>query len=419
MLPRFCSRIGGHPLARIPASGPGDEIVTQPVYVHNSGRVRGWGQAVEEQYQNLKTRIFQDFMQAVMRLVLLLLGLWVCAKIFSPFASIMLWALILAVTLYPVHLRLRSALKGSDSRAGTVIAVIGLLVLGVPTVLLGLSLVDHLADLLQQYKAGTLTVTPPNESVKDWPVIGPKLYEGWLAASENLEAVLVDHGEQVRALIRRGLGGTTDILGTVGLFLGAIVIAAIMMAYGESGGAAMGRIASTLAGSERGLRLQQLSVATMRSVATGVIGVAVIQALLLGVGFLWAGVPAAGALAAVALIIGIIQLPALLITLPVLGWLWSAGDGGTLMNSVITLYLVVAGLSDGLLKPMLLGRGVDVPMPVVLIGALGGMVSMGMIGLFLGSVILSVGYQLLWAWVDHETQAAPDRDAAASPSPQD
>ena len=121
----------------------------------------------------------------------------------------------------------------------------------------------------------------------------------------------------------------------------------------------------------------------------------------------------------VALIIGIIQLPALLITLPVLGWLWSAGDGGTLMNSVITLYLVVAGLSDGLLKPMLLGRGVDVPMPVVLIGALGGMVSMGMIGLFLGSVILSVGYQLLRAWVDHETQAAPDRDAAASPSPQD
>ena len=282
---------------------------------------------MEQQYQNLKTRISQDFIQAVMRLVLLLLGLWVCAKIFSPFASIMLWALILAVTLYPVHLWLRGSLNGSDSRAGTIIALIGLLVLGVPTVLLGLSLVDHLADLLQQYKAGTLTVSPPAESVREWPLVGPKLYEGWLAASENLEAVLVEHGEQVRALIRRALGGTTDILMTVGLFLGAIVIAAIMMAYGEQGSAAMGRIASTLAGSERGLKLQQLSVATMRSVATGVIGVAVIQALLLGVGFLWAGVPAAGALAVVALIIGIIQLPALLLTLPVLGWLWSSGDG--------------------------------------------------------------------------------------------
>ena len=371
---------------------------------------------MEQQYQNLKTRISQDFMQAVMRLVLLLVGLWVCAKIFSPFASIMLWALILAVTLYPVHLWLRTSLNGSDSRAGTVIAVIGLLVLGVPTVLLGLSLVDHLADLLQQYKAGTLTVSPPAESVREWPLVGPKLYEGWLAASENLEAVLVEHGEQVRALIRRGIGGTTDILGTVGLFLGAIVIAAIMMAYGEQGSAAMGRIASTLAGSERGLKLQQLSVATMRSVATGVIGVAVIQALLLGVGFLWAGVPAAGALAVVALIIGIIQLPALLLTLPVLGWLWSSGDGGTLMNSLITVYLVIAGLSDGVLKPMLLGRGVDVPMPVVLIGALGGMVSMGMMGLFLGSVILSVAYQLLWAWVDHETEVAGADQVIESPS---
>lgn len=371
---------------------------------------------MEQQYQNLKTRISQDFMQAVMRLVLLLVGLWVCAKIFSPFASIMLWALILAVTLYPVHLWLRTSLNGSDSRAGTVIAVIGLLVLGVPTVLLGLSLVDHLADLLQQYKAGTLTVSPPAESVREWPLVGPKLYEGWLAASENLEAVLVEHGEQVRALIRRGIGGTTDILGTVGLFLGAIVIAAIMMAYGEQGSAAMGRIASTLAGSERGLKLQQLSVATMRSVATGVIGVAVIQALLLGVGFLWAGVPAAGALAVVALIIGIIQLPALLLTLPVLGWLWSSGDGGTLMNSLVTVYLVIAGLSDGVLKPMLLGRGVDVPMPVVLIGALGGMVSMGMMGLFLGSVILSVAYQLLWAWVDHETEVAGADQVIESPS---
>ena len=371
---------------------------------------------MEQQYQNLKTRISQDFIQAVMRLALLLLGLWVCAKIFSPFASIMLWALILAVTLYPVHLWLRASLNGSDSRAGTVIALIGLLVLGVPTVLLGLSLVDHLADLLQQYKAGTLTVSPPAESVREWPLVGPKLYEGWLAASENLEAVLVEHGEQVRALIRRALGGTTDILGTVGLFLGAIVIAAIMMAYGEQGSAAMGRIASTLAGSERGLKLQQLSVATMRSVATGVIGVAVIQALLLGVGFLWAGVPAAGALAGVALIIGIIQLPALLLTLPVLGWLWSSGDGGPLMNSLITVYLVIAGLSDGVLKPMLLGRGVDVPMPVVLIGALGGMVSMGMMGLFLGSVILSVAYQLLWAWVDHETEVAGADQVVESPS---
>jgi len=226
--------------------------------------------------------------------------------------------------------------------------------------------------------------------------------------------VLADHGQEVRALVKRGVGGTTDVLSTIGLFLGAIIIAGIMMAYGQPGQAAMSRIADTLVGGSRGSQLQQLSVATMRSVATGVIGVAVIQSLLLGVGFLWADVPAAGVLAVLTLFIGIVQLPALIITLPVLGWLWSSGDGSTAMNGVITVYLIIAGLSDGVLKPMLLGRGVDVPMPVVLIGALGGMVGMGMIGLFLGSVILAVGYQLLWAWVDRETALA-EPDAGAPP----
>ena len=367
---------------------------------------------MEDQYQALKTQLSHDVMQVLLRLVLVLVVLWICARIFAPFSSIMLWALILAVTLYPLHMKLRDSTGWSDGRSASLIAVTGLLLLGVPTVLLGMSLVDHVADMLAQWKAGTLSVQPPSESVQEWPIVGERLYAAWLAASENLEEVLASHGEEVRALIKRAVGGTTDVLGTIGLFLGAIVIAGIMMAYGESGHAAVGRISNTLVGGSRGERLQQLSVATMRSVATGVIGVAVIQALLLGVGFLWAGVPAAGVLAVVTLFIGIIQLPALLITLPVLAWLWSSGDGSTAMNGIITVYLLVAGLSDGVLKPMLLGRGVDVPMPVVLIGALGGMVGMGMIGLFLGSVILAVGYQLLWAWVDRET-AIPEAEPVA------
>jgi len=179
----------------------------------------------------------------------------------------------------------------------------------------------------------------------------------------------------------------------------------------------MKRIAVTLVGDARGEELQILSVATTRSVATGVIGVAVIQSLLLGIGFLWAEVPAAGVLAVLALITGIIQLPALLITLPVLIWLWTsggAGEGSAVMDVVITVYLIIAGLADNVLKPILLGRGVDVPMPVVLIGALGGMVGMGLIGLFIGSVVLAIGYQLLWAWVDRETLKAEANESSDS-----
>ena len=372
---------------------------------------------MEEQYQAIRTRITHDFMQVALRLVLVLVLLWVCANIFAPFAAIMLWALILAITLYPLHLRLRGALGWSDGRTATVIGSIGLLLLGVPTVLLGLSLVEHVASIMGQWQQGTLEIVPPDESVRGWPVVGERVYGIWLEASDNLAELLTAHGEEVRTLLKRVLGGTTSMFATVGVFLGAIVVASIMMAYGKSGHAAMKRIAVTLVGDARGEELQILSVATTRSVATGVIGVAVIQSLLLGIGFLWAEVPAAGVLAVLALITGIIQLPALLITLPVLIWLWTsggAGEGSAVMDVVITVYLIIAGLADNVLKPILLGRGVDVPMPVVLIGALGGMVGMGLIGLFIGSVVLAIGYQLLWAWVDRETLKAEANESIDS-----
>ena len=390
-------------------------VVITALYVHNvrpTAPVRR--NPLEEQYQTMKTQLSHDLLQVALRLVFALMLLWICAKIFAPFASIMLWALILAITLYPLYLKIQSSLGWSDGRTATLVACTGLVLLGVPTALLGMSLVDHVASILNAWQQGTLEVAPPDESVSAWPMIGERVYEIWLEASDNLAALLTDHGEEVRGLIKRVLGGTTSMLGTVGVFLCAIVVASIMMAYGQSGDAAMKRIAVTLVGDARGEQLQALSVATTRSVATGVIGVATIQSLLLGIGFLWAGVPAAGVLAVVALVTGIIQLPALLVTLPVLIWIWTSGGDSTLMDGVITVYLIIAGLADNVLKPMLLGRGVDVPMPVVLIGALGGMVGMGLIGLFLGSVILAIGYQLMWAWVDRETPSARNENSEST-----
>ncbi len=357
---------------------------------------------MEDQYELLKNRISHDFMQAMLRLVLAFGVFWICARIFSPFATIMLWALILAVTLYPLHLRIRTSLGWSNGLTGSLIACAGLLLLGVPIVLLTMSLIEHVSVLISEWQNGTLSITPPDESVKTWPIVGEPLYDTWLAASTNLQDLLMNHGEQVLALAKGALGGTTDIISTVGIFLGAMIIAGLMMTYGQSGEAAVGRIASAFVGAGRGREFQTLSVATIRSVATGVIGVAAIQALFLGLGYLWAGVPGAAILALIALLLGIIQLPAMLVTIPVLAWLWMSGDGSTVINSVITVYLLIAGLADNILKPVLLGRGVNVPMPVILIGALGGMVGMGLIGLFLGSVVLAVGYQLLWAWVDHD-----------------
>ena len=357
---------------------------------------------MEDQQERTNSRMAHDITQAMLRLILALGVLWICAKIFSPFATIMLWALILAVTLYPLHLRMRDSLGWREGFIATLIVCVGLLLLGVPLVLLGISFVEQASSLISQWQDGKAFISPPAESVKTWPIIGERLHSFWLTASNNLEALVVRHSDQVVAVAKGALGGTASLLSTTGVFLGALVIAGFMMAYGESGQEALRRIAITLAGGNRGAQLQALSVATMRSVATGVIGVAAIQALLLGLGFLWADVPGAALLAVLALLLGIMQLPALLVILPVLAWLWLSGDSSTVMNGVITAYLILAGLTDNILKPVLLGRGVDVPMPIILVGALGGMVGMGLIGLFLGSVILGVGYRLLWAWVDQE-----------------
>jgi predicted PurR-regulated permease PerM len=193
------------------------------------------------------------------------------------------------------------------------------------------------------------------------------------------------------------------------------------MAFGESGSAAIRRIFTRLSGLERGPKLQTLATATIRSVAAGVVGVAFIQALLLGIGFILAGLPAPGILALIAFILGIVQVPALVVSLPAVAYLWWAGgDGGTVANVLLTVYLLIATLADNVLKPILLGRGVEAPMPVILIGALGGMVSFGMIGLFTGPVILAMGYVVFMEWVDARYPGfgtAPAQTAAAAETP--
>jgi predicted PurR-regulated permease PerM len=172
-----------------------------------------------------------------------------------------------------------------------------------------------------------------------------------------------------------------------------------MMAYGDRGSDSILRIVNRIVGQDRGARVHRLITATIRSVAIGVVGVAFIQSLLLGIGFVFAGVPAPGVLAVVVLIVCVVQLPASLITLPVIAWIWWAGEISTVASVIWTAYLLLVGLIDNVLKPILLARGVEAPMPVILIGALSGFAAAGIMGLFLGAVLLTLGYVLLMDWV--------------------
>ncbi|MFC4525937.1 AI-2E family transporter [Dyella halodurans] len=328
----------------------------------------------------------------------------VCFRIFYPFGSLLVWSLILAVTLYPLHLRLRKHLSNKDGLTATLIVVLALVILAIPMYLLGVALVDSVDRAMEMAKSGGIRIPRPAESVAGWPLVGGRVYAFWLQASTDLTGLIQKVTPQLKGagavLLETAAGVGTGLL----IFIFALIISGIFMAFGEESRNAAVRIASRIFGPEAGPKITELCAATIRAVAQGVVGIAFIQMLLVGVGFLMKGIPGAGLLALAILLLGIMQLPATLITIPVIIYVF-ATEGFSVAGIVFAIYVFIAGLADNVLKPLLLGRGVDVPMPVVLIGALGGMVTGGVIGLFIGPVVLAVGYQLFWRWVDDQPPA--------------
>jgi predicted PurR-regulated permease PerM len=358
----------------------------------------------------------QDLMDVMIRVALIAFVVVMCTQVVRPFINIILWSLILAIGLYPLQQNLARRFGGRQGRASTALVLVGLLLIGGPTVMLGTSFAERLHDLYSDFESNQLSIPTPNPAVAEWPLVGQQVYGAWSDAADNLPAYVEENKEQLAGLAKRGVTAAKSAAGGILLFLGALIIAGVIMAYGDSGKGAIRRILTRFAGPDRGPSLQVLTTQTVRSVATGVIGVAFIQALLLGLGFLMAGIPGAGILAALVMLVGILQLPALLISLPAIAYLWMAGDASTTLNIVFTVYLLIAGGVDNVLKPILLGRGVDAPMPVILIGALGGMVSAGIVGLFVGAVVLAVGYQVFMEWVDVGLEVSESGSADAAPT---
>jgi predicted PurR-regulated permease PerM len=371
---------------------------------------------MEKSNKQDKPMTVHEFTDALVRVGLLAMMVILCFRIFNPFLNLMLWALILAVTLSPLHQKLAFKMSGKQGRAATLIVLLGIVLIVFPVVKLAGALAQNMTSLHEAYEAGTLALPAPQESVAEWPVIGQQAYTAWQQAADNLPKFIEDNKTTIESLVTKGVAMAKSAAGTIFLFLGALIVAGVMMAFSENGSRAMLSILARFAGPEGGPEVHKLATMTTRSVAVGVLGVALIQGILMGLGFLLAGVPAAGLLALIVLLLAIMQLPATLVGIPVIIWLWNSGDAGTTMNVVWSVYIIVAGLSDNFLKPVLLGRGVDAPMPVILIGALGGMMSAGFIGLFLGAVVLAVGYQIFMRWVDRNPaveQTAGDPAEAA------
>ena len=339
----------------------------------------------------------------------LIVGLaWLCYQALSPFLTLAAWSIILAVTLYPVHQKLAARVGNKQWLASLIIVIVGMIVVIVPTALLMNSFADSIRGFIESVNNNTLQVPPPSEGARSVPVIGEKLYATWSQAYNDLPGLVQSLQPKLGELARVALATVAGIGTTLLLFLASFIVASIVMAYGESGANTVLAVGQRLGGPEKGAELTNLSAGTIRTVALGVLGVAAIQAILVGVVLLIAGVPGAGVLAIIALVLGIAQIPAIIVILPAIGYIWASGNYETSSAAVFTVILLLAGLADNFLKPIFLGRGVDVPMPVVLFGALGGMATAGILGMFVGATALALGYVIFMAWVKG------DRDVPAS-----
>ena len=346
-------------------------------------------------------------LDVLIRAGLILVMVMLCFWIFSPFLVLMIWALILAVTLYPFHRALAARMGGRQGWAATLITLLGVALIVVPTAVLLNSTGDSVHGLIHSVQQDTLQLPPPKPGVAEWPVVGPKIHAYWQQAHDNLPALVKSLQPKLGELAKEALAMVASIGGSILAFVAAFIIAGIIMAFGEAGHRASRAIFARVFGFERGDRFTVLSVATIRAVAQGVIGIAFIQAILVGLCLLVAGVPLAGLVAVVVLVLGIAQVPALIVTLPAIAYIWMSGDYGTGAAALYSVLLFVAGMADNVLKPLMLGRGVDAPMPVILLGALGGMAAGGIIGLFAGAVLLALGYQIFMNWVDTNPEAKP------------
>jgi len=336
--------------------------------------------------------------EAAVRLgLLLLLATW-CFQIVTPFIVPVMWGVIIAVAIYPLFIKLKSALGGKNKMAATIYTLIALALLITPTVMISNSIIDTSSIITERYEAGTLKISPPNDSVKEWPVIGEKTHAVWLQASVNLEDTLKKYEAETKKVGKAIVSGAAGAAGTILQFVLSIIISGILVANASGAYDVTIKIFKRLTNEESGKNYADLSKATIRSVAQGVLGVAMIQAVLSALGMIVMDVPAWGLWTLAVLVLAIAQIPPILILGFVCAYVFSVAD--TTPAVIFMVYCIVVSSSDGFLKPLFLGRGMSTPMLVILLGAIGGMMLSGIIGLFVGAIVLALGYELFMAWLD-------------------
>jgi predicted PurR-regulated permease PerM len=345
--------------------------------------------------------------EIAIRISLIALVIYMSYLIAKPFMAIIVWGAIIAVGISPLvdYLEKRFGNRKKIIVALTTTVIVALIL---PTYSLSGKTIASSQNIMHSIKAGNITIPPPTQKVKEWPLIGDKAYTFWNSASNNLRETLKPFSSNIKSATTSILSSLGGFIGTIFMFIGSLIIAAIFLINSKESVQFYKDVSKRLMG-KKGEEWVNLSALTVRSVVNGVLGVAAIQAIFALIGMGLMGVPLAIVWAIAIMFLTIIQLPALIIIAPIIAYVFSQGSGTS--EVIFAIYMVIVGASDGVLKPMLMGRGVDVPMLVILIGAIGGMMLMGMIGLFVGAVIFALAYTLFGFWMKETDMENEDNEA--------
>jgi len=331
--------------------------------------------------------------------VLFIGGLMVASfAVVRPFLPALVWATTLVIATWPLMLRVQAALGGRRGLAVTAMTLVVSLVVLVPLSFAIGAVVAHSDQIVAFVTAApSFRLPAPPDWVANIPLIGQPLAKRWLALAEAGIADIVQ-------LVRPYLGTATQwfvglaggVGGTLVHLVLTIIFAAVLYAHGEKAGAWLVRFGKRLAG-ERGAEAVLLAGHATRSVALGVVVTAIAQTAVVGIGLALTGVPQAALLSAIVLLLCVAQLGPVVVVVPAIIWLfWS---DSTVSAIVLTVFTVIALTLDNFLRPILIKRGADLPLLLILAGVIGGLLAFGLLGLFLGPVILAVSYTLLQRWV--------------------
>jgi predicted PurR-regulated permease PerM len=330
---------------------------------------------------------------------LLAASLW----ILKPFLAALIWAAMIVVATWPLLLRVQRLLWGKRSLAIMVMMVALLLVFVIPFVLATGSIVSH-ADAIVAWarSLGTLVLPQPPDWLRSLPVVGEKLADLW---SEYAASGMANLAAKLQPYARELVSWFAANVGSFGLmavqFLLSLVLAAVLYAIGDDARAFMQRFGRRLAG-DRGEATVVLAGQAIRAVALGVVVTALVQSLIGGIGLAIAGIPFATVLTALMFLLAIAQIGAGPVLACATVWMYWTGESG--WGTALLVLTIVVGSLDNILRPILIKQGADLPLLLIFAGVIGGLIAFGLVGIFVGPVVLAVTYTLLEAWM-RETRA--------------